>query len=52
MPHARESAKPAQFLDEYDSKSEVIVHVIDQVRGISKDFACSKDRVMAKMRYF
>ena len=28
------------------------MHVVDQGRGISKDFVCSKDKVMNRMRYF
>ena len=36
----------------YDPKTDILVHVIDQGRGIARDFACNKDKVMCKMRYF
>jgi len=28
------------------------VHLIDQARSKTKDFSCSKDRVLKRMRYF
>lgn len=42
----------SQVIGRYDPATDIIVHVIDQNRGISRDFSCSKDKVMAKMRYF
>jgi len=40
------------IVGDYDSKTDIIVHVIDQGRGIVRDFSCSKSKVMNKMRYF
>ena len=35
-----------------DSTDDIIVHVIDQGHGITRDFKCNKQKVMMKMRYF
>lgn len=44
--------KSGKIIGRYDPQRDIIVHVIDQNRGISRDFSCSKDNVMTKMRYF
>lgn len=44
--------KSGKIIGRFDPKTDIIVHVIDQSRGISRDFSCSKEKVMTKMRYF
>ena len=41
-----------ETVGEYKPHRDILVHVIDQGRGITRDFSCSKDKVMTKMRYF
>ena len=35
-----------------DTESDIVVHVIDQGHGVTRDFLCNKQKVMMKMRYF
>jgi len=37
---------------DYDPDNDIIVHVIDQGHGITRDFKCNKKKVMMKMQYF
>ena len=37
---------------EYNPQTDIVVHVIDQGRGQTRHFACSKTKVIKRMKYF
>lgn len=45
-------SEAAATSSDYTSENDIVVHVIDQGHGITRDFLCSKQKVMMKMKYF